>query len=109
MSLDISFTAKENIYCPHCGEIVGQTVVRYADGGGRGWYDLLESFGYYIPLEQREGKYDWYGKDMELTPQQVEEAFRFARNDALYGSLDIYSLLADAQEKGLRVVVNADW
>ena len=109
MGLDIRFTAGRNIICPHCGEVVGQTYVRSVDAGGRGWYTLLESLGYYVPYEQRTGTNDWYGKDMVLTPEQVKEAYYFATDQNLYEGASVYSLLADAMEEGLNVVVNADW
>jgi hypothetical protein len=109
MSLDITFTRKKNIICPHCGEVTGQISVEYSDGGGRGWYPLLESLGYYVPLEQRTEANDWCGKDMVLTHEQIDEAYSFVKKHDLYGSEGAQSLLAKAMCEKDIVAVYADW
>lgn len=109
MGLDITFTRRKDVVCPKCGEIVGHTDVQYMDGGGRGWYPLLESIGYYVPYEQRTEKNDWYGKDMVLTREQADEAYRFVKKHDLYGSEGVQSLIAVALHENDSIVVNADW
>ena len=109
MGLDITFTRRKNIVCPKCGEVVGHTDVAYVDAGGRGWYPLLESLGYYVPYEQRTEKNDWYGKDMVLTKEQADEAYRFAKSHEVYGAEGLQSLIAVAMCESDSIVVNADW
>lgn len=109
MGLDITFTRRKKIVCPKCGEIVGHTDVRSIDGGGRGWYPLLESFGYYVPYAQRTEENDWYGKDMVLTDKQADEAYCFAKVHNLYGSDGLADLIAAARYEHDDIVVNADW
>ena len=109
MGLDIIFTRRKNIICPKCGEVVGHTDVAYSEGGGRGWYPLLESLGYYVPYDQRTEENDWYGKDMVLTKAQAEEVYRFSKKHDLYGSEGLESLIATAIYENDSVVVNANW
>ena len=109
MGLDITFTRRKNFVCPRCGETIGHTNVQYMDGGGRGWYSILESLGYYVPYEQRTEKNDWYGKDMVLTREQADEVYRFVKNHDLYGSEGVQSLIATALYENVDVVVNANW
>ncbi len=109
MGLDIRFTRRKKIVCPRCGEIVGHTDEERIDGGGRGWYPLLESLGYYVPYEQRTEENDWYGKDMVLTAEQSAELHRFAQQHDLYGSVGLPSLIATARYENDDIVVNADW
>ena len=109
MGLDIRFIQRKKIVCPKCGEIVGYKDVDTVDGGGRGWYPLLESFGYYVPYEQRTEENDWYGKDMQLTAEQADEAFRFVRENDLYDSDSVAMLIAAARYEKDDIFVNADW
>lgn len=109
MGLDIRFTRRKDIVCPKCGEIIGQTDVAVIHGGGRGWYPLLESLGYYVPYEQRTEENDWYGKDMVLTNEQADEVYRFVKKHDLYGSDGLPTLIAAALYEKDSLVVNADW
>ena len=84
MGLDITFMRRKNIVCPKCGEIVGHTTVDSIDAGGRGWYPLLESIGYYVPYEQRTEENDWYGKDMVLTDEQADVRLNASKPDDFY-------------------------
>jgi hypothetical protein len=109
MGLDITITRRKNIVCPKCGEIVGHTDVGYVDGGGRGWYPILESLGYYVPYEQRTEENDWYAKDMSLTREQAEELYHFVKEHDIYGSDGAQSLIALALYENDSIVVNANW
>lgn len=109
MGLDIRFTQRKKMVCPKCGEIVGYKDVASADGSGRGWYPLLKSFGYYVPYEERTEENDWYGKDMVLTSEQADEAYRFIKDHVLYDSDGVAMLIASAQYEKDEIVVNADW
>ena len=109
MGLDVRFTQRKKLICPKCGEIVGSTEVREVMCGGRGWYPLLESFGYYVPYEQRTEENDWYGKDMTLTAEQADEAFLFAKKNDIYDSDAVAMLIAAARYEKDDIVVNADW
>lgn len=110
MGLDITFTQRKKLVCPKCGEIVGHTDVKEVDAGGRGWYQLLESLGYYVPYDQRTEENDWYGKDMMLTAEQADEAFKFVRNNPeLYDADGVALLIASARYENDDIVVNADW
>lgn len=109
MGLDITFMRRKNIVCPKCGEVVGYTTVDSIDGGGRGWYPLLESIGYYVPYEQRTEENDWYGKDMVLTEEQADKVYQFAKKHDLYGSYLVQKMIAEAIYEKDSVVINADW
>lgn len=109
MGLDITFTRGKNIVCPKCGEVVGHTDVDSVDAGGRGWYPLLESLGYYVPFEQRTEENDWYGKDMVLTEKQADEVYEFAKKHDLYGAYLVRKMIAEAIYEKDRIVVNANW
>lgn len=110
MGLDIRFTQQKKNVCPHCGkEIAEQTIIDSADSGGRVWYPFLESIGYYIPYEQRTEENDWYGKDMVLTKEQAENAYRFVKENEAYNRQMIAMLIAAALMENDDVVVNADW
>ena len=109
MGLDISFIRRKKIVCPKCGEIVCQTDVDCVDAGGRGWYPILESIGYYVPREQLTEENDWCGKDMVLTEEQADEIFRFAVDNDIWGSYLVQKLIAEALYENNSVVVNADW
>lgn len=109
MGLDITFTRRKNIVCPKCGEIVGYNDVDCVDAGGRGWYPILESIGYYVPYEQRTEENDWYGKDMVLTEEQADEVYQFVKKHDPYGALLVLKLIACAIYENDSIVVNADW
>ena len=109
MGLDSTFTRRKNIDCPKCGEIVGHSDFDSVDAGGRGWYPILESIGYYVPYEQRTEKNDWYGKDMVLTNEQADEVYRFAKKNDIYGAGGVQALIAAALYEKDSIVVNADW
>lgn len=109
MGLDITFTRRQNIVCPKCGEVVGHTDVDCVDTGGRSWYPLLESLGYYVPYEQRTEENDWYGKDMVLTEEQADEVYQFAKKHDLYCSVGVRALISAALYENDRIVVNANW
>lgn len=110
MSLDIRFRKEIDVLCPHCGKPAFSKTVCELNSGGRGWYPLLESIGYYVPYEQRTEENDWYAKDMVLTNEQMKEACLFARkNSDLYDAEAIHSLIASAILCEEKIVVNADW
>ncbi len=109
MGLDIRFTLRKNIICHKCGEIIGYDTVDSVDGSGRGWYPLLESLGYYVPYDQRTEENDWYGKDMVLTEEQVDEVYQFAKEHDLYGSYSVQKLIVEAIFEEDYLVINADW
>lgn len=109
MGLDIRFTQRRNNVCPHCGKITGQTDVDVIDSEGRVWYPFLESIGYYVPYEQRTEENDWYGKDMVLTKEQADQAYRFIRDNEMYNWRGIRGLIATALIEEDTIVVNADW
>lgn len=109
MSLDITFTHRKNVVCPKCGETIGTSDVRGVFSGGQAWYPFLESIGYYVPYEQRTEENDWYGKDMVLTAEQANEAYRFVGKGHVYGFNEIAGLIAGAMVEGDAIVVNADW
>lgn len=109
MSLDIRFTQRKNIVCPKCGEIVTTIDVNRESSGGRVWYPFLEAIGYYVPYEQRTEENDWYGKDMVLTKEQAEYAYRFVREAEVYDRKMVSMLIAEALFDNNDIVVNADW
>lgn len=109
MGLDISFTRRKKIVCPHCGGLVGHTDEDCMYGGGRGWYPFLESIGYYVPYEERTEENDWHGKDMVLTDKQADELYQFIRKQNLYGSVGLPQMIAAARYENDDIVVNADW
>jgi hypothetical protein len=109
MGLDIRFIHRRNIVCPKCGEVVGYDDVDCIDSGGRGWYPILESLGYYVPYEQRTEENDWYGKDMVLTKEQAEEVYQFTKEYDLCGSCGVRTLISSALYENDSIVVNADW
>lgn len=105
MSLSITFTQRERILCPKCGEVAGYRDIRDAGSGGRAWYNLLEQYGYYVPHSDD----DWYGKDMVLTKEQAQEAYRFVLQEEPYRYGEIFTLIAKALAEGHDIVINADW
>ena len=109
MSLDISFTRRKKITCPHCGTLVTTRDEDTINSGGGSWYPFLESIGYYVPYEQRTEENDWYGKDMVLTKEQAEYLYRFARDEEIYNVRSIAGMVAVALFEKDDIVVNADW
>ena len=109
MGLDITITQQKKIVCPKCGEVVGYNTVDYETSGGKAWYSYLESIGYYVPYEERTEENDWYGKDMTLTDDQVDEMYAFLRKEDVYGKSVIMKMIAIARFEHDDVVVNADW
>lgn len=110
MGLDIRFSQRKKATCPHCGkEIVSAEIVDAEDSNGRAWYRFLESIGYYVPHEQRTEENDWYGKDMVLTKEQANYAYRFVKKNEVYNRQMIAMLIATALFEEDYVVVNADW
>ena len=109
MGLDVRFIQRKKNVCPKCGEIVGYTDVMEVYCGGKGWYPLLESYGYYVPHDQRTEENDWYGKDMTLTVEQADEAYHFVKCNDLYDSDNVAKLIAYARYEKDDIVVNADW
>ena len=110
MGLDIRFTQLKKRACPHCGkELAEPIIIDSADSGGRAWYPFLESIGYYVPIEKRTEENDWYGKDMVLTKEQAENAYRFAKENEVYNRQMIKMLISCAMLEKDDIVVNADW
>lgn len=109
MGLDITFKEVVPVICPHCGEIVTTHTVDEVESSGRGWYNFLESIGYYTPPDGSQPKLDWYGKDMTLTDEQVSAAYQYAKTHPLYNKDNVALLIAEARMDGHDVVVNADW
>lgn len=110
MGLDIRFKKEKAVLCPHCGERVFNQVERELSSGGRGWYPILESLGYYVPYEKRTEENDWYAKDMTLTNAQMKEVCAFLRKHSdLYEAPEIHDMIASAILTDDEIVVNADW
>ena len=110
MGLDIRFTQRKKKVCPHCGKAIEeQYEVDCVYSGGRVWYPFLETIGYYVPYEQRTEENDWYGKDMVLTREQADYAYRYAKENDVYNEKKIVMLIAVAKLEGDDIVVNADW
>ena len=105
MSLDITIKERKEFHCPDCGCLVTTQDVDADYSGGRVWYDFLESVGYYVPYVEN----DWYGKDMELTEDQVRrlDEFVIAHKPTSYSAID--KMIARALLHGNKVVINADW
>ncbi len=109
MGLDISITRRKKVVCPKCGEVVSYTDVDCKDSGGRVWYSLLKSFGYYVPIEQRTEENDWYAKDMTLTDSQADELYRFLESESVYNGRNVANLIAIARYERDDIVINANW
>lgn len=109
MGLDIRFIHRRNIVCPHCKTVVSTEDVYVTSSGGREWYDILESFGYYIPYDKRTEENDWYAKDMVLTTEQAKQVYNFVKTSDVYDAKDILGLIATALLEEDVVVINADW
>ena len=113
MGLDIRMSRAKPIYCPHCGELVTYRAVDTVDGGGRWWYDYLESIGYYKPyVKGQPYSQDMYGKDMVLNDEQVEELVKFVNQsdlDVLWQMSQTSRLIESARTDDDKIVINADW
>lgn len=109
MGLDITISRRRIIVCPKCGTISGYEEVDEVDSGGRKWYDVLESIGYYVPYELRTECKDWYGEDMKLTDEQIDKVVQFLEKESVFNGSIVLDLIAMAKLKGHDVVINADW
>ena len=113
MGLDIRISRAEPIYCPHCGELVTYRAVDTVDGGGRWWYEYLESIGYYKPyVKGQPYSQPMYGKDLVLSDEQVGELFKFVNRPDFGSSLQMEQalwLIESALIDGDKIVINADW
>lgn len=111
MGLDITFTERETLPCPHCGEVIGTKDVDSVDSSGRSWYSILEFLGYYVPYDKRTKENDWYGKDMILTREQAHEVYQRIRMDifVFYNGMGIMGLIAEALRYDNQIVINANW
>lgn len=106
MSLDIRFTQRHKIVCPHCGTIVDHKDFEEVGSGGRVWYQFLESIGYYKPNAKND---EWYGKDMVLTEDQAKKLYEFVSKYDAYNDGEIKRIVAVALFEKDDIVVNADW
>ena len=110
MSLDVRFSETATVLCPHCGKAIGNEAIECVDAGGRDWYPILESIGYYVPYDQRTEENDWYGKDMVLTTEQAEKVYwQIVNKVNVYNGYSVSALIARALMNKNNVVVNADW
>lgn len=110
MSLDITFISRKNVICPHCHNVVKTEDVNSVGSGGRVWYDILESLGYYVPYDQRTEENDWYGKDMTLTTEQAKQIRDFIKDNPHLCNADrIVTLIATTILDENMVVINANW
>ena len=109
MGLDVRIIQRRKILCPNCGEVVCHKDIECVDSGGRAWYYILESFGYYVPYEQRTEENDWYSKDMILSEAQATQMRKFVAAYDVYNGKTIANLIAAAKCDGDDVVINADW
>ena len=113
MGLDIRISRAEPIYCPHCGELVTYRAVDTVDGGGSSWYEFLESIGYYKPyVKGQPYSQPMYGKDLELSDEQVSELFEFVNRpdfEGLWQMDQVSWLIQSARIDGAKIVINADW
>lgn len=109
MGLDITIKRAQRLVCPKCGELVGHKEIEEVCSGGSAWYEPLEQFGYYVPLEQRTEANDWYGEDMILTPEQALEMSMFVTKAKVYNAGNIVALVIEAAANDEDVIINADW
>lgn len=110
MGLDITCYLRKNIVCPNCGKVVGHTDLNEISFGGRVWYPLLEQLGYYVPHDQRTEENDWYGRDMILSAEQIEEVFNFVKeNYEAYGAHSLGLMISAVRCHDGVLVINADW
>ena len=113
MGLDIRISRAKPIYCPHCGELVTYRAVDTVDGGGSSWYEFLESIGYYKPyVKGRLYSQSMYGKDLELSNEQVSELFKFVNRpdfEGMWQMNQVSWMIQSARIDGDKIVINADW
>ena len=113
MGLDITISRAKPIYCPHCGELVTYRAVDTVDGGGSSWYEFLESIGYYKPyVKGQPYSQSMYGKDLELSNEQVSKLFKFVNRpdfEGLWQMDQVSWLIQSARIDGDKIVINADW
>lgn len=110
MSLDIRFKESQKVFCPHCKQLLKTETIACEVSGGRAWYDILESIGYYVPHDQRTEENDWYGKDMMLNTSQAEQVYWCVmKHRDIDNSYAISGLIARAIMNNNAVVINADW
>ena len=113
MGLDIRISRAEPIYCPHCGELVTYRAVDTVESGGSSWYEFLESIGYYKPyVKGQPYSQPMYGKDLELSNEQISKLFKFVHRPDFKGMWQMDSvsrLVESARIDGDKIVINADW
>lgn len=113
MGLDIRISHAKPIYCPHCGELVTYRAIDTVDGGGSWWYDFLESIGYYKPyVKGQPYSQPMYGKDLELSNEQVSKLFKFVNRSDFNNMCQmdcVSNLIESARIDGDKIVINADW
>lgn len=111
MGLDIKFTMRKDVICPHCNKVATKEDVYSVESGGNVWYDILETLGYYVPYEKRTKENDWYGKDMILTVEQAKQVYNYIKDNSRPFCInhDILDLIATAIVEENAVVINADW
>lgn len=113
MGLDIRISRAKPIYCPHCGELVTYRAVDTVDGDGSSWYEFLESIGYYKPYVKGQSySRSMYGKDLELSNEQVDELFKFVNRpdfEGLWQMAQVSWLIQSARIDRDKIVINADW
>lgn len=113
MGLDIRISHAKPVYCPHCGELVTYRAVNTVDGGGSSWYEFLESIGYYKPyVKGQPYSRSMYGKDLELSNEQVSKLFKFVNRPDFEGWWQMEQvswLIQSARIDGDKIVINADW
>lgn len=113
MGLDIRISRAKPIYCPHCGELVTYQAVDTVDGDGSSWYEFLESIGYYKPyVKGQPYSRSMYGKDLELSNEQVGELFKFVNRpdfDGMWQMNQVSWMIQSARIDGDKIVINADW
>ena len=113
MGLDIRISRAKPIYCPHCGELVTYQAVDTVDGDGSSWYEFLESIGYYKPyVKGQPYSRSMYGKDLELSNEQVGELLKFVNRpdfDGMWQMNQVSWMIQSARIDGDKIVINADW
>ena len=109
MGLDISISRVKRNFCQHCGMELYSTVEASESSGGCAWYEWLEKIGYYVPFEKRTEENDWYGKDMRLTLDQVDDMYDFIGKYQPYNADGVAGLIARAVLERNDVIINANW
>lgn len=113
MGLDIRIYKMRPVCCPHCGELVTYKAVDAVDGSGSVWYEFLASIGYYKPyVEGKPYSRSMYGKDLELSNEQVSKLFKFVNRpdfDGMWQMAQTSRLIESARIDGDKIIINADW